>query len=69
MRRYDNRKDGFTSIVDFVGLTAKVILKNRSSAEVMVVLKREIKFKTSEGDTTAKTRLWFYTVYEPGRGK
>lgn len=39
MRRYDNRKDGFTSIVDFVGLTAKVILKNRSSAEVMVVLK------------------------------
>ncbi|MCE1275510.1 DUF4365 domain-containing protein [Enterobacter hormaechei subsp. xiangfangensis] len=68
-RVYDNRKDGYTSIIDFVGLTAKIILKHRTSTEVMVVLKREVKFKTSEGNATAKTRLWFYTVYEPGRGK
>lgn len=66
---YDKRNDGYTSIVDFIGLTANVIVGHRQATEVMVVLKRETKFKTSDGDTTAQTRLWFYTVYEPGRGK
>lgn len=70
MRRHENRKDGHVCVTDFIGLTARVILKERHSSEVMVVLKRETRFKKSEEKTdTATTRLWFYTVYEPGRGK
>ncbi|EPA3950218.1 hypothetical protein ACQ3IG_003183, partial [Escherichia coli] len=69
VRRYDNRKDGYVCFIDFVGLTAKVNLKNRNSSEVMVVLKRERRYKQGEDCSSAKTRLWFYTVYEPGRGK
>ncbi|ENP0421785.1 DUF4365 domain-containing protein [Edwardsiella piscicida] len=67
LRECKNRKDGYVCVTDFVGLTAKVILKNRNSSEVMVVLKRETKLK--EDKTAKETRLWFYTVYEPGRGK
>ncbi|EKN4018727.1 DUF4365 domain-containing protein [Yersinia enterocolitica] len=69
MRKYENRKDGYVCITDFVGLTAKVILKERHSSEVMVVLKRETRFKESEEKAAKETRIWFYTVYEPGRGK
>lgn len=69
MRRYENRKDGYISITDFIGLTAKVIVRVRQSTEVMVILKRETKFKADEGESNAITRVWFYTVYEPGRGK
>lgn len=69
VRKYENRKDGFICYVDFVGLTAKVTFKNRNSSEVMVVLKRERKIKAGEVSAAAQTRLWFYTVYEPGRGK
>ncbi|MBH2697702.1 DUF4365 domain-containing protein [Serratia marcescens] len=69
MRRYENRKDGHICITDFIGLTARVILNNRNSSEVMVVLKRETKLNESKGKTATETRLWFYTVYEPGRGK
>lgn len=65
MRTYKERKDGDVCNIDFVGLTARVIMKNRTSSEVMVVLKRETKLK----DGKSETRLWFYTVYEPGRGK
>ncbi|HDL6874228.1 TPA: hypothetical protein PXL76_002134 [Yersinia enterocolitica] len=50
-------------------MTAKVTLKNHNSSEVMVLLKRERKIKESEDNAAAETRLWFYTVYEPGRGK
>lgn len=69
VRTYDDRKDGHTCLVDFIGLTAKVILKNRNSSEVMVVLKRERKLINGKENSTSETRLWFYTVYEPGRGK
>ncbi|WP_336983935.1 MULTISPECIES: DUF4365 domain-containing protein [unclassified Cedecea] len=69
VQKYENRKDGYICLVDFVGLTAKVILKNRNSSEVMVVLKRERKINPAEVSGEAETRLWFYTVYEPGRGK
>ncbi|GAA5003400.1 hypothetical protein GCM10023206_07110 [Acinetobacter puyangensis] len=69
MRRYQNRKDGYVCYTDFIGLTAKVVLRMRNSTEVMVVLKRETRFKESEGENDPETRLWFYTVYEPGRGK
>lgn len=69
MRKYDKRKDGFVCITDFVGLTARVMLKTRESTEVMVVLKRETKYKENDIGSKRQTRLWFYTVYEPGRGK
>lgn len=69
MRKYENRKDGYVCITGFIGLTAKVILRERQSSEVMVVLKRETRIKEIEGKTNTETRLWFYTVYEPGRGK
>lgn len=69
MRQYENRKDNYVSHIDFIGLTAKVILKERNSSDVMVILKRETRFKKSEEGNSPKTKLWFYTVYEPGRGK
>lgn len=67
MRRYENRKDGYICNIDFIGLTAKAVLRGRNSSEVMVVLKRETRFKENEENNTTETRLWFYTVYEPGR--
>ncbi|MGQ1605512.1 DUF4365 domain-containing protein [Acinetobacter baumannii] len=67
MRRYENRKDGYICNIDFIGLTAKAILRGRNSSEVMVVLKRETRFKENEENNSTETRLWFYTVYEPGR--
>ncbi|MEG1112927.1 MAG: DUF4365 domain-containing protein [Hafnia sp.] len=69
MRKYENRKDDYICITDFIGITAKVVLRERQSTEVMVVLKRETKYKKSEGEANAITRVWFYTVYEPGRGR
>lgn len=69
MRTYDGRKDGFVCRTDFIGLTARVLLKARESTEVMVVLKRETKYREDDHSQERKTRLWFYTVYEPGRGK
>ncbi|MFL9550715.1 DUF4365 domain-containing protein [Acinetobacter baumannii] len=68
LRRYENRQDDYVCNIDFIGLTAKVILKERNSSDVMVVLKRETRFKKNEGENHGETRLWFYTVYEPGRG-
>lgn len=66
---YDNRSDGFVSVVDFIGITARVILKSRESTEVMVVLKRETKYKKDDDKRQNEIKLWFYTVYEPGRGR
>lgn len=68
-RQYENRKDNYICHIDFIGLTAQVILKERNSSDVMVILKRETRFKKNGGGNSAETRLWFYTVYEPGRGK
>ncbi|MEG1313852.1 MAG: BRCT domain-containing protein, partial [Bacilli bacterium] len=48
MRRYENRKDNYICHIDFIGLTAKVILKERNSSDVMVILKRETRFKKNE---------------------
>lgn len=69
IRKYDKRQDKHITYVDFIGLTAKVIIKNRGSTEVMVVLKRETKFLDGDLNTKPINRVWFYTVYEPGRGK
>ncbi|HIH9640146.1 TPA: DUF4365 domain-containing protein [Klebsiella pneumoniae] len=66
---YSKRQDNHITYVDFIGLTAKVIMKNRESTEVMVVLKRETKYRNGDLSSDPITRLWFYTVYEPGRGK
>lgn len=68
-KRYEDRQDKHITYVDFVGLTAKVVIKSRGSTEVMVVLKREIKYENGDVSAGPITRLWFYTVYEPGRGK
>ncbi|AWP32154.1 hypothetical protein B9D02_05985 [Pantoea vagans] len=69
VRIYKNRQDKHITYVDFIGLTAKVVMRNRGATEVMVVLKRETKFKDRDSNLEPETRLWFYTVYEPGRGK
>ncbi|HAT7540679.1 TPA: DUF4365 domain-containing protein [Citrobacter freundii] len=69
LRKYENRQDKHVTHVDFIGLTAKVIIKNRGATEVMVVLKRETKFLHGDLNSKPINRVWFYTVYEPGRGK
>ncbi|MDM3114219.1 DUF4365 domain-containing protein [Citrobacter sp. Cf128] len=68
-KKYEGRQDKHITYVDFVGLTAKVVIKSRGSTEVMVVLKRETKYNNGDLSVEPITRLWFYTVYEPGRGK
>jgi hypothetical protein len=49
MRRYENRKDGYISITDFIGLTAKVIVRVRQSTEVMVILKEKQNLRLMKG--------------------
>lgn len=51
--------DKHITYVDFIGLTAKVIIKNRGSTEVMVVLKRETKFLDGDLNTKPINRVCF----------
>jgi hypothetical protein len=69
-------KDGSKAEYEYLGLSALVKWPSRAPSEVMVILRRQT---IIEGDTfvesmTNKLRLksrktWFYTVYEPGRGR
>lgn len=70
--------DGSWSQLDFLGVSANVIFPDRGKTEVIVILRRELRYyeipKADATDDTEKqlnveSRVWFYSVYEPGRGK
>lgn len=74
-----NLPDGSQRIFDYLGITAMVKWPARATAEVMVILRRETilaasiaQGKTSDAMTNlqqVQRRIWFYSVYEPGRRK
>jgi hypothetical protein len=70
--------DGSWSQLDFLGVSANVIFADRGNTEVVVILRRELRYyeipqadatDNSEKEFKAECRVWFYSVYEPGRGK
>lgn len=69
-------KDGSWSVYDYIGVSALVKWPARASSEVMVILRRQTTFAEtqSSGDIPPKVcvveaKTWFYSVYEPGRGR
>ena len=70
-----NYADGSWAVYDYLGLSAMVKWPARESTEVMVVLRRQTVFFDTEvapaeqGIKMLSRRIWFYSVYEPGRRK
>jgi hypothetical protein len=69
-------KDGSWAVYDYIGVSALVMWSSRASSEVMVILRRQTTFTETQSseDTDRKVtvvgaKTWFYSVYEPGRGK
>lgn len=71
--------NGTWAVLDFIGISANVIWPARAPSEVMVILRRQTIY-TAKLDNldppslerpieVVSQKLWFYTVYEPGRGK
>jgi hypothetical protein len=64
------------AIYDYLGISAMVKWPAREASEVMVILRRQTIFGQDPASTSIdkkihvlKTTTWFYSVYEPGRGK
>lgn len=82
-RGEQKNSDGTLFIIEYLGVSAWVEGPSRISSEVMVILKRRTTYteetiKTPSPEQpeqlTAKInvthkKLWFYTVYQPGRSK
>ena len=71
-----NFPDKSCGVYDYLGLSAIVKWPARAPSEVMVILRRLTIFKESVPESGQDTRvemidrkIWFYSVYEPGRGK
>lgn len=69
-------KDGSWSVYDYIGVSALVKWPARASSEVMVILRRQTTLTEthiSEGSPpkvcAVDVKIWFYSVYEPGRRK
>lgn len=72
----ERQLDKSWAIYDYLGVSAMVKWPAREASEVMVVLRRQTIFGQDSSSTgpdkkvhVLKTTIWFYSVYEPGRGK
>lgn len=54
---------GNTVYIDFLAIRRNIIMPNKQSFIVQVVLKR--KRKISKIDNSIKSKVWFYSIYEP----
>ena len=66
--------DGSWAAYDYLGLPAMVKWLARAPSEVMVILKRQSIFSNEPASSashamtgSADRKIWFYSVYEPGR--
>lgn len=66
--------DDSWAIYDYLGLSAMVKWPARASSEVMVILKRQTILARDQASSNPKamtrtvdTKIWLYSVYEPGR--
>ncbi|MBL1265839.1 DUF4365 domain-containing protein [Candidatus Methylomicrobium oryzae] len=71
-----NFDDGSWAVYDYLGLSAIVKWHARAPSEVMVILRRQTIFAADSipGNSMERVRhvdrkIWFYSVYEPGRRK